>query len=420
MRVALHTRRGFTLIELLVTIGIILLLLSTVLAALRYANTRAQKANTEFLMSSIKNGLERFKADHGYYPPSLGVPSQLTSGGVGATLGWAANPLSTNLANVGAGSDLLVPPVNATGSGIGKFNWWNDVAERQGLQRWHSCTALPEYLLGWRDRSGDGYGSVMDGSSTMPGGREVPRLGIRSPGKDGVWGAAMTSIVPAEIAAAGLGGQYLSGAINANPNVVAGLSLGRNLAVPPRIQISSPSSNDIGNNNGACIPRCQPNLEGKVFGPYLDLKDDRIMGGIEGWDLVSNPEGTGSWWEPRIVSASQVTNFDALPKCLVDYWGRPIRYFRKGYVSLDPSLGDPASNGSQFDLGDFFALRPETIPKGADSDGIADFHNDATTTRALQAASFGLHSCGPDKKWNPMYRVDQAGTNADNIVELGP
>lgn len=414
------TRSGFTLVELLVTIGIILLLLSTVLAALSFASRRAQRANSEFLMGSMRSALERFKSDHGYYPPSLGVPSQLTSNGIGAVLGWPAAPVTTNLVNIGAGRDLLVPPVNTGGSGTGKAAWWDTVPKRAGLQRWHSNTSLPEYLLGYGDRSADGFGSVSDTSTTIPGSRERPRFGIRSPGRDGVWGAALSPTSAPEVAAAGLGGQYGGVTFNNSASIPAGLYGQRNLAVPPRVQQAAAIGNDLGNNDAACISRNRPNLEGRNFGPYIDIKDESIIGGISGWDLVNDPQGAGSWWEPRIVRSNEVTNFDALPKCFIDYWGKPIRYYRRGYGQLDPAIDDAATNGSQFDLGDFFALRPASIPRGAAGDGVTDFNGDSTTTRALQGADFALMSVGPDRRWNPFYRNDLDGFNADNIVETGP
>jgi len=411
---------AFTLVELLVTIGIILVILSTVLAALSFASRRAQRANTEFLMTSIRNAMERFKVDHGYYPPSLGVPAQLTGGGVGGTLGWPASPPSTNLANIGAGRDLLLPPDNFDGSGATKAAAWNNVAKRQGLQRWHSTTALPEYLLGYGDRSADGYGSVVPGSTTIPGSREYPRLGIRAPGRDGVWGAALTPLTASEITAASLGGSYLLATFNGNPNVLAGLYAQRNLAVPPRITQAAALGNDLGNNDAACLSRTRLNLEGKVFGPYLDVREDSVMGGINGWDLVNDPGGNGSWYEPRIVRAGEVADIDALPKCFVDYWNRPIRYYRRGYTQVDPSREDERRDGRQFDLGDFFALRPASLVKGGAADGVADFNGDTTTSRALQTAEFALFSPGPDRRWNPLYRNDADGFNFDNIVEVGP
>lgn len=413
-------RRGFTLVELLVTLGIILLLLGTILAALNFASRRAQRANTEFLMTSIRNGLERFKADHGYYPPSLGVPAQLTGAGIGATLGWPANPPSTNLANIGAGRDLLVPPDNADGPVGTKASAWNTVARRAGLQRWHSTTSLPEYLLGYGDRSADGYGTVFPTSTVMPGARERPTLGIRSPGADGVWGAARTPITASEVGAASLGAAYAGATFNSNPNVLAGLYAQRNLAVPPRISQSSGFMNDLGNNDGAGISRTRINLEGKVFGPYLDVREDTVVGGITGWDLVNDPAGNGSWYEPRIVRSAEAANFEVLPKCFIDYWGRPIRYYRRAYTQLDPAREDERRDGRQFDLGDFFALRPAAMARGAATDGIADFNGDTTTTRALQAAEFALLSVGPDRRWNPLYRSDADGFNFDNIVEVGP
>jgi len=424
VRVGRKARSGFTLVELLVTIGIILLLLSTIFAALTFVSRRAQRANTEFLMGSIRTAIERFKADHGYYPPSLGVPTHLTSGS-GAVLGWPATPASTGATLIGNSRDLLLPPRNTGVAGTGKAVWWSTAAKQQGLQRWHSSTTLPEYLLGYGDRSADGYGSVADGSTVMPGGREFPRFGIRAPGGDGVWGAATTPNAAPELSAAGLstfytGYSFGGSSFDGVTGSATGLYAQRNLAVPPRVLQTADIGNDAGNNDAASLSRNRINLEGKVFGPYLDVRDESIIGGIAGWDVVQDPQGGGSWFEPRIVRAHEVTNFDALPKCLVDYWGRPIRYYRRGYVNLDPSMNDPANNGSQFDLGDFFALRPQVIPPGAAADGIPDANNDTATTRNLQGASFALFSSGPDRRWNPYRRVDQDGLNADNIVETGP
>lgn len=424
VRVVRTARAGFTLVELLVTIGIILLLLSTIFAALTFVSRRAQRANSEFLMGSIRTALERFKADHGYYPPSLGVPTHLT-GGASAVLGWPGTPASTGTTLIGAGRDLLLPPRNTGVVGTGKAAWWATAAKQQGLQRWHSTTTLAEYLLGYGDRSADGYGSVSDGSTVLPGARERPRFGIRAPGGDGVWGAATTPNTVPELTAATLGSFYTGYSFagvsfDGVTGSASGLYAQRNLALPPRVQQSAAIANDAGNNDAACLQRNRPNLEGKVFGPYLDVRDESIIGGIVGWDVVQDPQGGGSWYEPRIVRAHEVTDFDALPKCLIDYWGRPIRYYRRGYINLDPSMSDPATDGSAFDLGDFFALRPQTIPVGAAADGIPDANNDTATTRNLQGASFALFSSGPDKRWNPYRRVDADGFNADNIVETGP
>ena len=65
-------RRGFTITEMLVTVGVIVVLAGILITALSSASRAAQKAKTDYLMQSIKSGIERFRADHGYIPPVLG------------------------------------------------------------------------------------------------------------------------------------------------------------------------------------------------------------------------------------------------------------------------------------------------------------------------------------------------------------
>lgn len=410
---------GFTLLELLVTIGIIIAVLSTVLAALSFASRRAQRANTEFLMNSIKSGLAKFKQDHGYHPPVLGVPGQLIAG-TGAQLGWPATMPATVPANIGYSRDLLIPPYNQPSNGVGtlKTAHWSQ-QETAALQRWNSVTSLPEYLVGYGDRSADGYGTVNPQSTTQPGALERPTLGIRSPGRDGVWGAALSPLTVPELGSASLTSYYAGSTFNNSTSTLAGLYAQRNLAVPPRVQVAAALGNDVGNNTSACLQRSQPNLAGRSFGPYMEVKDETVLGGITGWTQVTDAAGN-AWFEPTVVRAGEVDNFDALPKCFVDYWGKPIRYFRRGYSQLDPAVVDQTRDGSHFDLGDFIGLRPFSLPRGSDTDGVADANADTTTSRSLQLGEFALLSYGPDRQWNPFARIDPQGYNEDNIVETGP
>jgi hypothetical protein len=150
-----------------------------------------------------------------------------------------------------------------------------------------------------------------------------------------------------------------------------------------------------------------PVFRGKALGPYLELKDAVFLGGITDFNTTTG--------EPTIVRATEDPNFDALPKCIVDYWGRPIRYYRRPYT-----VPDCASVATGFTCGDFFALRPQTFEQGTDVDGFADGGGDTSTSRSLQSAEFALLSYGPDKSWDPNVRADAQGYNKDNIVEAGP
>ena len=352
--------RAFTIIELLVTVAIIILLLGLLLVGLQQAARAAQVAQTKTLMSSINRALVSFKTDVGYYPPVLGRGS-----------GNGSQPVG----QLGFGRDLLVPPLLPSGA-----------ANLAALQQWNSFTSLPEYLLGYGSRTADGYGVVVPWDpiqpkpsglmATQPGKFEEPRTGIRHPGRDGVWGAVVT---PRTGQSAGsFGARNVQG-------------------------VSQPDGTSAV-------------FRGKALGPYLELKDAVFLGGITDYNSTTG--------EPTIVRATEDPNFDALPKCIVDYWGRPIRYYRRPYTLPDCStvVSDDRSTPltEAFDCGDFFALRPQSFQQGTDVDGIADGGGDTSTSRALQSAEFALLSYGPDKSWDPNVRVDAQGFNKDNIVEAGP
>ena len=434
---------AFTLVELLVVIGVIAMLVGLLIVGINAAQKRAQKMNTQFLLSSISQALSRFKSDHGYYPPVLGDPTELTA----SQLGWPATASNTPNTQIGYARDLLAPPINPLfGSTNTKVSQWT-TQEATALQNWYSVTSLAEYLIGAGDRSADGYGicgELPDPVPTDPlaGQRELPRAGIRSPGMDGVWGAALQPIMSTDVAAtAGAAANYTSAKLGSP--TIKGLFFSRNLALPSRVLLSSTTVSGAGNDTSKCILRSRPNLEGKIFGPYLELKDPSVIGGYKGRIAdPRDPTGVGT-----IQSIVRVTDgdpdFDKYPKVILDYWGQPIRYYRRGYVNLTPNTLDQSTDGTKFDLGDFFALRPtqgiesEFVPAAqAATDVLADLNGDRSSTPRLRSAEFALLSSGPDKKLvrdrrigiditaspvfdyqNPNNDVD---VNADNIVETGP
>ncbi|MCA9284555.1 MAG: type II secretion system protein [Phycisphaerales bacterium] len=324
-------RAGFTLVEMLVVTAIIVVLLTILIVALSRAARVSQQANTTFLLGSIKQGMETFRKDHGYLPPVLD----------------AGRNFST------------LPDPDAGG-----------FADQ--LQDWYSVTSVAEYLLGYGDRSQDGYGLI--GSPTQsgqfpnsPGFREQPTLGFRSPGPDGVWGALLNPRA-----------NFPPNGSLASRNLPSGFGTGGGLA----------GNNDL--------------IQGKVYGPYIDLKEARTVASLN--------TATGA------VSLPGEPGYDETsPRVLVDYWGQPIRYYRRLHYP-----GDPKSVDARANLGDVFALRPTTVRPGEDADGLADAGNDTTTTRALQVAEFALLSPGADRSLTPLRRFDADGFNADNIVEVGP
>lgn len=354
------TARGFSIVELLVTIGIIVALLGILLVALNIASRRAQSTRSQFLLTTLVQGTARFKTDLGYDPPILGRTFSGFSTGEGLL------------------RDLIGPPA-WTVDGGGEPN----PSSLDNWQRWYSITSLPEYLLGYGDRGVDGYGVAGSAASAAGsnGGKESPPLGFRSPGEDGAWGALLNP----------RGGQQGNGRFAAR-NPFGGISASAYL---------NPAS------------RNAELLQGKVFGPYIDLKDTSILGAVKGLDSVGAP----------IIVASDDPQFDTLPKVFVDYWGSPIRYYRRAYATGDLKGPDPASQLAPFarrrDLGDIFCLRPFEFRQGEDVDGAVDANGDRGTLPRLKAAQVAVFSAGADKRVDEAARRDAGGFNQDNLLEVG-
>ena len=336
-------RGGFTIVEMLVVLGIIVMLISILIVALSKAAAVGQQANTSFLMSSMSSGIAQFKGDHGYVPPVLGV-----NGTPDSYPGWSRD-------------------------GILPGGWEGDLSQTDlnEMQQWYSVTSLAEYLLGYGSRDEDGYGVIGDiTAANNPGRLESPAVGIRSPGGDGLWGAVFNP----RVGGIGQPGGYLY----RNPG-----GAGTGIPVP----------GGATNNNGVQI-------KGRIFGPYIELKDANLLGGLAPNGDVVGPE------DPDYANR---------PKVILDYWGTPIRYYRRAYDG-----GDPAVYRKGVDLGDIFALRPWTIKADLESNGAPDGRGDTSTTPQLKAAEFGLLSVGPDRSVAPISRYDTEEFNRDNIQELGP
>jgi prepilin-type N-terminal cleavage/methylation domain-containing protein len=75
-----RNKNGFTLVELLTAITIIAILIGILLPALNMARNFAKAARQKVLISSLEIGVNMFKNDFGYYPPSHGYnPSAPTN-----------------------------------------------------------------------------------------------------------------------------------------------------------------------------------------------------------------------------------------------------------------------------------------------------------------------------------------------------
>lgn len=360
MRTRDRHSRAFTLTELLVVIAIIVLLLSAVFVAINAASKRAQAAKTQFLMNSISAGLAQFNGDFGYLPPVLGRKDGSSGGS-----GFARDVVRYNDTVVGGANDI------------------------QRQQNWFSYTTIAEYLVGYGHRGEDGYGRLTPASGTGAnppagvGDKESPRYGIRSPGPDGCWGAIDAP---------------QGGFVN-----FKGYYRGRN---PARIA-SPPGSGNPAWNTVA--------LEGRVYGPYIDTIDDRIIGGLTGFTAQGRPQ---------IVTADQLppdstVSFDQLPKCILDYWGEPIAYYRTPYAGDDLRSSVASSNGGFLNLGDIYALREWEIDTSEQSSGAADASGDNSSSASMKGAGFALLSRGGDRTADLSARRDGGEFNKDNIVQSG-
>ncbi len=251
------------------------------------------------------------------------------------------------------------------------------------VQEWYSITSLAEYLVGYGNHREDGYGTVPGQPPIFAWESESPAIGLRHPGPDGVWGATRS----------GDG------------------SLGFRMGGP----------DDFGStvNPG-------PLDQGRVYFPYIELDDDRLLAGIDENGDIRFP-GDSQY------SADQ-------PKVIVDFWGQPIQYFRRNYPprALEQSYRpvDRTGDGTPDPvptLSDVFRLRPFNVTVGAEKDTrFADRSaaGDTTTSFELEAAGFALFSPGPDRVYEADVRADLPGyggdpevgdeLNRDNIVETGP
>lgn len=249
------------------------------------------------------------------------------------------------------------------------------------MQDWFSTCGMADYLVGWDGHDRDGYGKNAGLAGLFDWEIETPAAGIRHPLADGVWNAT-----------------------------ISGLMTG---ALIDRMKMGA-----IRGSETAPLPIDQ----GKILGPYLELKDDHLLAGITGY-------ANG---EPVLVYPGEPGYTDAVPKTIVDYWGTPIRYFRKPYPQ--GSLGQSWRSGVDIDrdgdvdgddrvptLSDVYVLRPWDIKAGAE---VRSPHPDAAgvdfTTSELNSAEFALLSAGPDKRLDSSRTRDVQEYNKDNIVEVGP
>ncbi|MHC4415517.1 MAG: type II secretion system protein [Planctomycetota bacterium] len=256
--------------------------------------------------------------------------------------------------------DLVDPPNPTSGSYVDE------------VQDWFSATTLAEYLTGYGHHNQDGYGVIDPTNANDVYTQERPRSGVRHPGTDGVWGATFNG------AADGSLGARMAGS---NPTI------------------------DVG----------------KVYGPYLELKEERLLASTDGTLTSGNLN----------VFFPGEGNYDPDdPKVIVDYWGRPIRYYRQiypvGAISsryYPPDLdGDGIPDVETPTLSDVFVLRPFDLEPGSATNGIPDLGplGDTSTTYALRSARFALFSAGPDRSLDADVRRDDPDElNRDNIVEVG-
>ena len=368
----MKTRRAFTIIELLTVVGIIVVLVGLLVVAVSSASKVAQAASTRSMMGAVSRALTQFKTDMGYLPPVLGFP---TTG-------------ASQTGSVGYLRDLVLPPYFPPPPPP-LLPPTLTVPQVAQIQQYYSMTSMVEYLIGPGGKDEDGYGAVgtvslwTDPAVKIAALKESPAAGIRSPLKDGVWGAY------------------------SNPNQMPGP-----LGNFSRRNLPSLLSQGMNVNISTVA-----NVSGRVLGPYLELKDGSLLGAIVGTDSVTG--------QPIVARAGDNNWNPTAPKVLLDYYGQPIRFYRKGYANGDPKrvggkeVGGGLGTGVGWDLSDIFVLRPQSFLPNTEIDGLADGNGDTTTSRSLQMADFALFSSGPDQRADFTVRRDVTLFNEDNIVEVG-
>ena len=311
-------------------------------------------------MGAVSRGLTQFKTDLGYLPPVLGFP----------TTGASQN------GSVGYLRDLVLPPILTGGS---------TPLEVTQIQNYYSMTAMVEYLIGPGGKDEDGYGAIgtvsqwTDPAVKIAALKESPAAGIRSPLKDGVWGAYSNPNTGTQ-SPGNFSRRNLPQGIAANTSTVA-------------------------------------NVSGRMLGPYLELKDGSLLGAIVGTDSVTG--------QPIVARAGDNNWNPTAPKVLLDYYGQPMRFYRKGYANGDPKriggkqVGGGLGAGVGWDLSDIFVLRPQRFDPNTEIDGLADALGDTASSKSLQMADFALFSSGPDQRADFTVRRDATLFNEDNIVEVG-
>ena len=371
--------RGFTIVELLVVLGVLAALLAVAAAAAGWAMRRARTASTEALLETLAVAVHSFRSDVGYLPPVLADPGLMPDGTPGAlpgTFGWSRDAVAAP----------QLPPADDPSSGPRQDAWSPD--DLLSVQAWCSTTSLAEYLVGPGDRSQDGFGVVLGGDGALPaaadspGSRELPSVGIRHPGADGVWGActAPRPGMPAD-------GRFRSRCLAAT-------------SAP-----GGPGDPSEANGNGRSSRQDPSRLVGPRIGPYLDPG----ASGLELGGLVA----IGAGGIPVVARIGDPGWNDGLSRVILDPFGGPVVYYRRGHRP-----GDPRSVDRRFSLADVVPIRPATFAPGEAIDAARDAAGDPSASRAAASAEFALLSFGPDRSWHPLVRADPDGRNEDNVVSL--
>ena len=180
---------------------------------------------------------------------------------------------------------------------------------------------------------------------------------------------------------------------------------------------------------GGTLDERTPPESGPVFGPYLELRDDRLLGVIdpdENWQ-PDDPR------HPTVLFPGDPGYDPDWPRVIVDYSGSPVRYYRRPYPrgALGQAYRATSASGPGADdfvvptLSDFILMRPYSV--GNDATDVAAFLQDGnpnitdtTTSYRVHTAEFGVFSSGPSRAFDPTTRRDEGELNEDNIVEVGP
>lgn len=165
-------RRGMTLFELMFSVLIVFLVMGLLIGAVRLATRGAKDTAHRTAVLSLKQGIDQFQQEFGFYPPLVRDEINSFSPGNPPTLNRSGDPVPAN-------PSPRAPRIFTLGDHVEFFRYLPDAAQPD--ERF-SIYTLGYYLIGVLDEDRGGTGP--DGQSAIDG---VKGPGFRTPRRDGTF-----------------------------------------------------------------------------------------------------------------------------------------------------------------------------------------------------------------------------------------